>query len=256
MQVSPVPEDAIGSLRSCLVEGDPLQEKRARRSKQRALFLSIVVQLLVLAALVVFPLFGKVENIANRVLIPTVPFSPARPHTSGRPATPHHGDTRQVCRFCAPPNIPPTIVMEDHRTAGDNVTDDLGNVPGTPEGPAIPGAPTGLGTRSEVPVPPQPPHRTERLRVSEPVINARIVRRIEPLYPPLAMQLRRDGRVELHAIIATDGTIQSLEVENGDPLFIQSALTAVRQWRYQPTILNGQPIEVETEITVIYSLNR
>jgi periplasmic protein TonB len=61
--------------------------------------------------------------------------------------------------------------------------------------------------------------------------------------------------VELRAVIATDGTIQSLEVISGDPLLIRSALDAVRDWRYHPTILNGQPIEVETHITVIYTLS-
>jgi TonB family protein len=58
----------------------------------------------------------------------------------------------------------------------------------------------------------------------------------------------------LRALISTDGTIQSLQVVSGDPLFLQSALDAVRQWRYHPTILNGQPVEIDTFITVIYSL--
>jgi len=255
MTVGPVPENPIVFLRSCLVEGDSLQERRARRSKQRALFISIVAQLLILSALVVFPLFSKGENIATRVFVPTVPFSPGTPHTSGRAAPqPPHGKP-QLCRFCAPGHIPPTINMHDHNAVeGITVTDGI-DIPGAPEGPAIPGTFPGIDSRRDAPAPP-PTHRTERLRVSEPVINARLIRRIEPVYPPLAMQLRREGRVELHAIIATDGTIQSLEVENGDPLFIQSALTAVREWRYQPTILDGQPIEVDTHITVIYSLNR
>lgn len=60
--------------------------------------------------------------------------------------------------------------------------------------------------------------------------------------------------MELRAMIATDGTIQSLEVVGGDPLFFQSALDAVRQWRYKPTILNGQPVEIDTHITVIYTM--
>ena len=60
--------------------------------------------------------------------------------------------------------------------------------------------------------------------------------------------------MELHAIIATDGTIQLLQAVGGDLLFFSSALDAVRQWRYRPTILNGQPVEVETTITVIYHL--
>jgi protein TonB len=70
----------------------------------------------------------------------------------------------------------------------------------------------------------------------------------------LPHQLHRSGKVELHAVIAVDGTIQSLQALSGDPLFISSALEAVRQWRYQPTYLNGQPVEVDTYITVIYTL--
>jgi protein TonB len=62
--------------------------------------------------------------------------------------------------------------------------------------------------------------------------------------------------VELRAIIATDGTIQSLEVVKGDALFLLSASDAVSQWRYRPTVLNGQPVEIETYITVIYTLQR
>ncbi len=72
-----------------------------------------------------------------------------------------------------------------------------------------------------------------------------LIRRVEPAYPALGRQLR---------VIATDGSMQSLEVISGDPLFIQSALAAVREWRYRPTILNGQPFEVDTHITVVYTL--
>jgi protein TonB len=60
--------------------------------------------------------------------------------------------------------------------------------------------------------------------------------------------------VELRAVIATDGTIQSMQVVRGDPLFLRSATDAVAQWRYRPTILNGQAVEIETYITVIYTL--
>ena len=84
---------------------------------------------------------------------------------------------------------------------------------------------------------------------------AQLIRRVEPIYPALAKQIQHEGRVELRAIISTAGTIESLEVLSGDPLFIQSALAAVREWRYRPTILNGRPIEVDTHITVIYTLN-
>jgi TonB family protein len=78
--------------------------------------------------------------------------------------------------------------------------------------------------------------------------------RVEPVYPALPKQLHREGRVELRAVIATDGSIQLLEAVSGDPLFYQSALSAVREWRYHPTILNGVPVEVDTHIIVVYSL--
>lgn len=84
---------------------------------------------------------------------------------------------------------------------------------------------------------------------------AQLITRVEPQYPRLAIQVQREGRVELHAIISTEGRIESLEVMSGDPLFIQSALAAVREWRYRPTILNGRPIEIDTHITVIYTLS-
>ena len=81
-----------------------------------------------------------------------------------------------------------------------------------------------------------------------------LIHRVEPVYPPLARQTHREGHVELHAIISTDGTIQSLQIVSGDALFLQSAVDAVRQWRYRATVLNGQPVEIETYITVIYTL--
>ncbi len=85
---------------------------------------------------------------------------------------------------------------------------------------------------------------------------AMLIHRVEPIYPTLMKQIRREGRVELRAIIATDGSIESLQVVAGDAGFYQSALDAVRQWRYRPTVLNGQPVEIDTFITVIYTMQR
>ena len=81
-------------------------------------------------------------------------------------------------------------------------------------------------------------------------------RRVNPVYPALMKQIGRSGRVELRAIISIDGTIESLQVVSGDPGFISSALEAVREWKYRPTYLNGQPVEVDTIITVVYTLER
>jgi protein TonB len=83
---------------------------------------------------------------------------------------------------------------------------------------------------------------------------AMLIHRVEPIYPTLPKQIHREGRVELRAIIGTDGTIQSLQVVSGDPMFLNSAIGAVQQWRYRPTILNGQPVEIDTYITVVYTM--
>jgi periplasmic protein TonB len=263
MPVGPVPElpnevsrevsaDAAGFLRSCLVEGDSAQEARVRRSKRRALLVSVAVQIVVVAAIVLFPLFSKGENIASKAFTPTVPYNPGRaperPHTT--PQQPH--GRPDPCRYCVKP-IPPTIDYHDHSHIGDTEGPTTDQIPGAPIGDSIPGLPLS----NERPRRPDPvtPHEKERLQISGGVQQAMLIRRIEPTYPPLAIQIRHEGTVRLHAIISTDGSIQSLEVLSGDPLLIQSALAAVRQWRYRPTILNGQPVEVDTEITVIYSLN-
>jgi protein TonB len=80
--------------------------------------------------------------------------------------------------------------------------------------------------------------------------EAQLLNRVEPAYPRIAMVSGVQGQVRLHAIIARDGTIQSLNVISGHPLLASPALDAVRQWRYRPYLLNGEAVEVETFITV------
>jgi protein TonB len=94
----------------------------------------------------------------------------------------------------------------------------------------------------------------KRITIGGNVQQAKLIRQPKPVYPPLARQARIQGTVHLHAIIAKDGTIQQLEVVNGPPLLIQAAVDAVKQWRYKPTLLSDEPVEVETFIDVIFSL--
>jgi periplasmic protein TonB len=126
-----------------------------------------------------------------------------------------------------------------------------GGVAGGSMGGVLGGVIGGMGT-----VAPPKPRPTGPIRVGGNVQAARIVNRVQPVYPPLARQTRISGTVRLHAIISKDGTIQQLEVISGHPLLQQAALDAVRQWRYQPTLLNGEPVEVDTTIDVIFSLNQ
>jgi periplasmic protein TonB len=257
MAPSPGPEERLGFLRNCLVDGDSDQEKRVHRSKQRAILISIILQILVVAVLVLLPLLTKGENIAGRVIFyPTVPYSPSR--SPNHPTNPTHPARNHaaVCRFCVPTSIPPAIVLHDPTPAAEPGEDGPPGIPGVPPGDGVIGGLTPPNGHHEPPPPDthNPPTITRR-RISEPVQAAMLYHRVEPIYPLLAIQTRREGRVELHAVISADGSIQSLEVISGDPLFIRSALTAVREWRYHPTILNGQPVEVDTHITVIYTLS-
>src|SRR5215472_9094098 len=82
---------------------------------------------------------------------------------------------------------------------------------------------------------------------------AQLTHRVEPVYPKMAILIHVEGQVQLHAIVAKDGSIRSLEVMKGHPLLATAAMDAVKQWRYQPYILNGEPVEVETFITVNFT---
>lgn len=82
-----------------------------------------------------------------------------------------------------------------------------------------------------------------------------LVHKVEPAYPPMARTARIQGPVELRAIISKEGTIENLRVVSGHPMLAQAALDAVRQWRYRPYILNGAPVEVETEVIVKFVLS-
>jgi periplasmic protein TonB len=95
----------------------------------------------------------------------------------------------------------------------------------------------------------KPGHEDKPFSVSH-LSEAQLVHRVEPVYPRSAVLMNLQGEVQLHAIIAKDGAIQSLSVTSGHPLLAQAALDAVRQWRYRPYVLNGEPVEVETLITV------
>jgi protein TonB len=86
------------------------------------------------------------------------------------------------------------------------------------------------------------------------VIAAMALYQPKPVYPPLARMARIQGTVVLQAILSRDGTIQDLKVLSGHPLLVQAALDAVRTWRYQPTLLNSEPVEVLTEIDVKFTL--
>jgi protein TonB len=254
LEPSGVPEQAIGSLKSCFVEGDPEQQRRERKIRRRALVVSVLLQTVAVAALVVFPLLGKSERISyeRAVLPPYARGGPAKRNAAK--ANPSKG-VRKVCIVCVDLRNPLRPVKPGEPISATLNQPDGDAIPGAFTGPGVPG---GLDLHSNVPVKPgtdQIVESIKRLKITS-LEPAMLTHRVEPIYPILAKQTGREGRVELHAIIATDGSVQSLEVLSGDPMFYLSALAAVREWHYRPTVLNGQPVEIDTRITVMYKLNR
>src|SRR5579883_3344549 len=244
--------EAFGALQGCLVDGDAEQAARQRKIRRGALALSVAAQSVLLAAVAMASLFVKSALMARPALVPTPLYRSAGSagnRTPRRPAQQSRFLEHFRLNFFAP-NAP---VRNSEPTA-------------EPAGPgeSIPGHPTEgdlacnpcISIPSSASRPVMPPAETPKIVHMTHLDPALLIRRMQPEYPSLARQTRREGRVELHAIIATDGTIQSLEVMSGDALFRQSALEAVRQWRYRPTVLNGQPVQVDTTITVIYTLGQ
>ena len=127
--------------------------------------------------------------------------------------------------------------------------------PAAPVGGAIAGGVLGGiigGTGSNLPPPPKPAQ--QRIRVGGNVQSAKMIRQVQPVYPQIAKTAHVQGTVLLHAIISKDGSVQELQYVSGPPLLMKAAMDAVREWRYQPTLLNGEPVEVETTVSVIFTL--
>ena len=237
----------------CLVDGDATTTQRERKIKRRAIVISVVLQTLGLAVLVIAPLLAKPAELNERIFVPVPAYRhSAAPRRSSEAPPPSHPQPAR-CSFCAPTKIPPTIVTVER----SGPPEQLGGpyVPIDGNGPDEKAGLVNVFDVRSTPVVPDDSTTKKRLVIAH-LDPAMLTRRIEPVYPALARQIRRSGKVELHALIAMDGSVQSLEVVSGDPLFVSSALEAVKQWRYKPTYLNGNPMEVDTYITVIYTLQQ
>lgn len=251
IEPGPRPQNDFGSLEGCFVEGSAEQRRRERRIRRRALIISVAAQCAILTAIILVPLFGKPERIAQASVMPIPPYlHNSAPERRPTPRNPDQQIVRHLCATCYSPRFP------EHPATTDN-TPQQDPIPGEPEGNANPQVPWGIALDDGRRQPERPvdvrPRTPQRVLVGH-LEPAMLTRRVEPVYPALARQIHREGQVELHAIISTDGTIQSLQVVSGDALFLRSAEDAVSQWRYRPTVLNGQPVEIDTYITVIYTL--
>ena len=232
-----------------------------KTNKPWTIMLSMVFQVLFLAILVLIPLIyteALPKTLMSSILLAPPPPPPPPPPPA--PAQIVHikpvAHLMEAGKLVAPKVIPKDvkIIKEEEQPPDMGMTGVAGGVPGGVAGGSMGGVIGGVigGAGTAAPPPPRP--TASRIRVGGAVQAAKLVNRVQPMYPPLARQTRISGTVRLHAIIGKDGTVQQLTVESGHPLLVQSALDAVKQWRYQPTLLNGEPVDVDTEIDVIFSL--
>jgi protein TonB len=231
------------------------------------------VQVAVVAILILIPLIRyevlPSTTLTSFLVAPPPPPPPPPPPQAAPPVKVVKVIPRQfdAGKLMAPKVVPKevaTIKEEELPPPTSGVAGVVGGVPGGVAG----GTPGGVlgGIIGSVPsaAPPPPPVKKEepkpatpqRIKVGGNVQQARLVRQPRPVYPPLAKQARIQGVVKLSAIISKDGTVQHLEVISGHPLLVPSALEAVKQWVYQPTLLNGEPVEVVTQIDVNFTLSQ
>ena len=252
----------VSNFSVCLVEGDEVARNRARRMRRKALLLSVSIQVLLLVAMPLAPLVATSERPRLRyVHLPPYRGAPQDVPEQSRTGTTQSAGPRRGPVIPRPDFQPPTIPERIDLSANSTeAAPDIGlQLPGGCAG-CVPGGTEPLGPLRPgrtTPLPAPAPTTTARPpRIHRGVDPAQLLHRVDPVYPALLKPLRVAGVVELRAIIATDGTIQELELLSGHPILAHAATEAVRQWRYRPTLLNGQPVEVETRITVVFELRR
>ena len=211
---------------------------------------SAIVQGLIVGIFILIPLIyteALPKGMLNTFLVAPAPPPPPPP-----PAAPVKAIVRPRIvtpqRMVAPTVIPKTVQMIKDEAPDIGAVGVEGGVGGGAVGGVLGGIIGGAA-------PPPPPKPTQtRIRVGGNVQAASLLRRVDPVYPQIAKTAHVSGTVVLHAIIAKDGTIQQLEYVSGPPLLMRAAMDAVREWRYKPTLLNGDAVEVDTTIQVVFTL--
>ncbi len=231
-------------------------DQRSRRSWMT--FTSFGVQSVVIGLLLLIPMLTTVGLPSSRVLQPPTSFG-APPPPPARPIERQHRATVVQSNLAnnvliTPPSIPPKVATINEVEPPPQVSYNAGPGVVGSTGDSTGNVWKGLGIgRTAVPLPPPAPAiRTFRTST---MLEGSLIRRVQPAYPPLARSVRVQGAVVLAALIGKEGTIENLRLISGHPMLVPAAIAAVSQWRYRPYILNGEPIEVETQITVNFILS-
>lgn len=240
---------------------DTLSSSWTERSRRSWTTLtSFGLQALVAAVLLVLPLLRPMGLPSLRPLSTPIRLgtpmaepaahSPQRVANSAAPSTAPEIFLRQPSQIprslpAAGDDGPPQITSAGSSIAGSSIFGrqwgDWRGTPGT----------LGSAVTPVLPVPPKPVAAV--LRISS-ISEGNPIRKVQPAYPPLARSARIQGAVVLQAVISRQGAIENLRVLTGHPMLVRAAIEAVSQWRYRPYVLNHEPVEVETQITVNFSL--
>jgi protein TonB len=239
-----------------LIESAPQGRGGARRSPWGV---SVVVHTLLIAAILIIPLFSDEIPPATdealraffampAVMAPPPPPPPPPPAAGARPRVKAPAPARPMepAKFVAPIEVPEAIAPEETLSLGVE-----GGVPGGVEG-GVPGGVVGGivgGLPQEAPPPP-----ARVVRIGGQIKAPKLLNNVAPAYPQLAIQARLSALLVLQLHVGADGRVRSAEIVRGQPLFDEAALEAVRQWRYAPLLLNGVATEFIVNVTVSFRL--
>jgi len=232
---------------------DSLVESSGRLKTRRGMTtaISFLLQILLIGILILIPLIYTEALPAQQLMT----FLVAPPPPPPPPPPPQQVKIQKIeteldqGQLRTPTKIPEKIkIIKEEENPPQNagvMGGVVGGVPGGSAGGVIGGI---IGSTNV------PKMAVQRMRVSAGVIEGNLVKKVTPTYPPLAKTARIQGDVVLQAVISKDGNIENLRVVSGHPMLVQSALDAVRQWKYKPYVLNGEPVVVDTTITVKFNL--
>ncbi len=233
-----------------------------RTKKSATVAVSLLLQTTALSILILIPLVytqGLPNAQLKNLLVAPSPPRPSvhtpPPTESARPKQAFHPLNTKM--LIAPVVIPKRInTMEEAPAAPDIGV--VGSMSESTQGSGVPFGALSSETGTPPPTAPttKPKPRPAPLRVGVGVAEANLIRKVQPVYPPLARSARVQGVVEFTATISKEGNIENLQLVRGHPLLVNAAKEAILQWKYRPTLLNGMPVEVITDIIVNFTLSQ
>jgi len=245
---------------------DSLVDDKIKTHRGATAIVAFILQVIVIAVIVLIPLVFTQALPINvhdvTMLVAPPPPPPPPPPPAAAPAAPHVAKVTPPVtnELTEPLRIPKKIAMVHEEPANNQpaTAPSIAGVPGGVPGGVAGGVPGGMlggvmGSMGTGAVPKL--EAPKKVRVSQGVSEGLLVHKVTPQYPSLAKQARIQGDVVLHAEIGKNGKVEQLQVVRGQPLLTAAAIDAVKQWQYKPYFLNGEPVAVDTTITVNFELN-